>query len=214
MCLMAIEFSDVKTVVQGGMSLASSSKSGYAEMRVFLRTGPATAREYLHLAFANMLDAPESIAAFAKKYGPIIAPGTGDDHGPHDPHDITLALGFRDRLRQAWAGNKEALASIQRSIKHLRATISVTGTRIEIEPRESWVAAYLLFLQDQSDGKPGICANPECAAPYFIRKRNTQKFCEAGPCVTYGARQRANKWWHEHGEDWRETQQKKSKGRK
>jgi hypothetical protein len=208
---MATGNADVKAVAQGGSKLASSSKSGYAEMRVFLRTGPATAREYLHVAFANMLDAPEAIAAFTKKYGPIISPGLGDENGPHDPHDLKVARAYRNGLRAAWAGDKEALAGIQRAVKHLLATIRVTGTRIEIEPRESWVAAYLLFLQDHSADKPSICANPECAAPYFIRKRSTQKYCEAGPCVAYGARQRANKWWGQHGDDWRETQQKESK---
>jgi hypothetical protein len=203
-----------KVVAQGGLNLASSSKNGYTEMRVFLRTGPATALECLHIAFANLRDEPEAIAAFAKKYGPIVVPGLGDEHGPHEAHDLKVARAYRNGLRAAWAGDKEAVAGIQRAVKHLLATISVTGTRIEIEPRESWVAAYLLFLQDQSEGKPGICANPECAAPYFIRKRNTQKFCEAGPCVAYGARLRANKWWHEHGDDWRESNQKSTKGRK
>lgn len=192
------------------MNLASSSKNGYAEMRVFLRTGPATAREYLHVAFANMLDAPEAVAAFVRKYGPIVSEGTGDEYGAYEAHDLKVSRATRDSLRAAWSGDKEAIARVKRGVKHLRATITVNNGRIEIEPRESWVAAYLLFLQDYSEGKPGICANPECVAPYFIRKRNTQKYCEAGPCVAYGARQRANKWWNEHGDDWRGTQQKKS----
>lgn len=193
--------------------MASSSKTGYTEMRAFLRTGPSTAHEYLHVAFANLHDAPEAFAAFVKKYGPIVSEGTGDEHGPYEAHDLKVSRAMRDSLRAAWAGNKEAIAGVQRAVKHLRATITVTGGRVEIEPRESWVAAYLLFLQDHSEGKPGICANPECAAPYFIRKRNTQKYCEAGPCVEYGARQRANRWWHEHGDAYREQQQK-TKGRK
>ncbi len=209
--LMARDFTSVKTVAQGGRNLASSTKSGYTEMRVFLQTGPATAREYLHVAFANMLDAPEAIAAFVKKYGPIVSEGTGDEHGPWEAHDLKISRAMRDGLRTAWAGEKEAVARVQRAVKHLLATITVNGTRIEIHPRESWVAAYLLFLQDYSEGKPGICANPECAAPYFIRKRNTQKYCDAGPCLAYGARQRANKWWGEHGGDWRESKTKKSK---
>jgi len=208
MCLMATDFITVKTVAQGGCKLASSTKSGYAEMRVFLRTGPATAREYLHVAFANMRDEPESIAAFVKRWGPIVAPGLGDDH------DLKLARAFRHALRAAWAGDKAALEMMQRHVGKVIATIRVSGGRIEVEPAETWVTAYLLFLQDHSEDRPGICANPECVAPYFIRKRNTQKYCEAGPCVAYSARQRANKWWHEHGDEWREVSQKSTKGRK
>jgi hypothetical protein len=183
-------------------------------MRVFLRTGPATAREYLHVAFANMLDAPEAIAAFVKKYGPIVSEGTGDEHGPYEAHDLKVSCAMRDSLRAAWSGDKEAIARVQRAVKHLRATITANNGRIEITPRESWIAACLLFLQDQHEGRAAVCANPDCAAPFFIRKRSTQKFCEAGPCVAYGSRQRANKWWHQHGDEWRESNQKSTKGRK
>ena len=178
-------------------------------MRAFLRTGPATAREYLHGAFANFRDEPEAVAAFVRRWGPIVAPGLGDEH------DLKVTRAFRDGLRAAWAGNKDAVARVQKNVANLRATITVTGARVEIVPAEQWLTAYLLFIQDQHAGKTAVCANPDCVAPYFIRKRRTQKFCEAGPCVGYGARQRSNKWWHTHGDEWRESKQQKSnKGRK
>jgi hypothetical protein len=201
---MARENTDVKSVAQGRTALASS-KAGYAQIKVWLRTGPPAAKEALHVAFANLRDEPEAIDAFVKRWGPVVTPWNGD------AHDLQMARAFRHTLRAAWAGDKAALEMAQRHVAKVVATIRVTGSRIEVEAAEQWVTAYLLFIQDGHAGRTAVCENPECVAPYFVRKRNTQKFCEAGPCVAYGARLRANKWWHEHGDDWRETQQKKSK---
>lgn len=43
------------------------------------------------------------------------------------------------------------------------------------------------------------CANPDCAVPYFIAKRKSQRFCELGECTRYAQNQYALKWWKEKG---------------
>lgn len=54
------------------------------------------------------------------------------------------------------------------------------------------------------------CGNPDCVVPYFIVKRQSQKFCERGECTRYAQNQYALKWWREkHG-----TQAQTTEGRK
>src|SRR5206468_12985559 len=42
-----------------------------------------------------------------------------------------------------------------------------------------------------------VCANPDCAVPYFLAKRSTQKYCEAGVCVHEASKEYKRKWWRE-----------------
>jgi len=39
------------------------------------------------------------------------------------------------------------------------------------------------------------CENPECAVPYFLAKRTTQKYCERGECTRYALRKKAREHW-------------------
>ena len=43
-----------------------------------------------------------------------------------------------------------------------------------------------------------ICANPDCAAPYFIAKRKDQTVCDAEVCKAEKQRQHALNWWREN----------------
>jgi hypothetical protein len=43
-----------------------------------------------------------------------------------------------------------------------------------------------------------FCANPDCAAPYFIAKRKDQTVCDAGICKAEKQRQHALRWWNEN----------------
>jgi hypothetical protein len=42
------------------------------------------------------------------------------------------------------------------------------------------------------------CANPDCAAPYFIAKRKDQTVCDAEICKAEKQRQHALNWWREN----------------
>lgn len=162
------------------------------------------AKQPLHVEFANLRDEPEAIMAFTKRWR---SPGV--DNEP----DVKRTLLLRDVLRGAWRGDKSCLDGGP-IMSVIFAAIHVTAERIEVKPSQLVETASLLFMRDRLQGKTAICENPECPAPYFLRKRKTQKFCEAGPCVEYGARLRANKWWHAHGDEWREQRRNKSGGKK
>ena len=43
-----------------------------------------------------------------------------------------------------------------------------------------------------------LCANADCAAPYFIAKRKDQTVCDAEICKAEKQRAHALKWWHEN----------------
>ena len=43
-----------------------------------------------------------------------------------------------------------------------------------------------------------ICANADCAAPYFVAKRKDQTVCDAEICKAEKQRQHALKWWNEN----------------
>jgi hypothetical protein len=129
---------------------------------------------------------------------------------------------YRDILREAWrtdpkklnlfenlAGNErsEVLGSIPQALisihddvaRHMKTTWEFKKGGIQITPDNLWTTICILFLRDHAAGRTGICANPSCAAPYFLKRRKTQKFCEAGVCTAYAQRQYANSWWQREG---------------
>ena len=51
------------------------------------------------------------------------------------------------------------------------------------------------------------CPNPHCAAPHFIAKRRSQKYC-SDLCSLPAQREFKRAWWDEHGKGWRAERQK------
>jgi hypothetical protein len=54
------------------------------------------------------------------------------------------------------------------------------------------------------------CDNPDCAAPYFIAAKRSQKYCST-PCSQFGQRESKQRWWEENGRRWRADRAKRSK---
>src|SRR6266436_4646143 len=48
-----------------------------------------------------------------------------------------------------------------------------------------------------------VCNNPECSAPFFLAKRNDQKYCENDECIHYAQRKYALEWWNREGKQLR-----------
>lgn len=45
------------------------------------------------------------------------------------------------------------------------------------------------------------CKNPECPAPYYLRRRRDQKYCTANDeCARFAGRQAARRYWHSKGQ--------------
>jgi hypothetical protein len=87
--------------------------------------------------------------------------------------------------------------------------------QIYLETGDLWKLISYLFLCDFAAKKVGYCGNPDCAAPYYLKKRKDQKFCtgaaraetgatssadespDSGSCTAYAQRQYAKNWWRE-----------------
>jgi hypothetical protein len=110
-------------------------------------------------------------------------------------------------LRKAWMGESSIADADTETVD-----ITVNGYgKLEIITTDLWKFISLLFLLYANAGKLGTCANPDCVAPYFIKKRRTQKFCEAGPCTAYAARQYTKQWWDSKGKKRRDKKQAKAR---
>jgi hypothetical protein len=173
-----------------------------------------------HLAFANLLaDKPEAAEAFTKRYG-ILSRHYVDREDP-DQNKFTIDsasfLVWRDNLRVAWQGDSVGIIDFEAQVEQGFDTDVVVAWRyVQLRPKDLWASICFLFLWDLKAGKLGFCENPDCPAPYFRKKRTTQKFCEAGPCVAYAQRQYSLDWWNRVGKKRRDkkaktTQHKRSK---
>lgn len=134
------------------------------------------------------------------------APNLAEEFGEQNAEKLFTAVGgglvvsIRDILRDAWQGSEYALVSIHNQVaRYGLSTWEFKSGHIEIVPDSLWTTICILFLRDHAAGRTGYCANPGCASPYFLKKRRTQKYCEAGPCVQYAQRQYALRWWNKDG---------------
>jgi len=84
---------------------------------------------------------------------------------------------------------------------------------IDLTTNDLWSFIGYLFLRHFVAGKIGVCGNPDCLVPYYLKSRSSQKYCESGPCTEYAHRQYALNWWHETGEKRRTKKRRKSQGR-
>ena len=171
---------------------------------------PQRKNEQPHEALANMGDAHAASQAFAACWGGLweekqakAVEATGEEL-----EGIYRAL--RDNLRSAWRNDKDAIARLE-GMAGVHFRWHFKGKKTELIPEDLWTAIVLLFLRDHALGRTAICANPNCTSPHFVRKRSSQKYCESGPCVEFGARLRANLWWAKHGNAWREKKRKGGK---
>jgi hypothetical protein len=61
----------------------------------------------------------------------------------------------------------------------------------------------------KSAGKLRHCHNPSCAAPYFVARRRSQKYCCAD-CTMPGQRELKRHWWQKNGNEWRKNRIQKA----
>ena len=176
-----------------------------------------------HIAFANLrVEDPQSAAAFIKQYGVLLYE---DRHEKKPSHDAGFRKAFNERgddlaafqgfLRLAWDGEHANFSTIEDQVEAGIVTrVHVDGGIVSLETPALWTFICFSFLLDFTAGKLGICENPDCPAPYFKKKRKTQKYCEAGPCVAFAQRQYALHWWNTKGKKRREKQQAERQNRK
>lgn len=140
--------------------------------------------------------------------------------------DIAEVARLQNTLRRAWLfppelGTGEPMMGVQEEIgwdlvdEHSFALSIFPGYRYDtvlLSTDDLWKYISYSFLRHFSAGKIGVCENPGCPAPYFLKGRRDQKYCELGPCTEYAHRQYALKWWREKGQR-RRAKKRKSQGR-
>lgn len=174
-----------------------------------------------HVAFANLLaEKPEAVEHFTRRFGVLDHLYMDEDDPKGDKFTIDSAtfVHKQDLLRRAWRyissrddreGNAAALGEIEGEVEEGFDTDVVVAYRhVVLRPKDLWASVSFLFLWDFKAQKLGFCDNPECPAPFFRKKRKTQKFCEQGPCVAYAQRQYSLDWWNRVG---KKRRKKKSK---
>jgi hypothetical protein len=70
-------------------------------------------------------------------------------------------------------------------------------------------AVYELFRKSRL---ARVCANPDCAAPYFIASRASQQYCSDG-CAEVFQRESKRQWWEKRGKEWRRNRSRRKRGK-
>ena len=174
--------------------------------------------EQPHEAFANLQDDPEALTEFRKRFMPMVSTPKGIPRVirggaelPSDksvggsvelpfeaPGSAQVVRDLRNEFRKAWRGDRDAIMWIQYVLNRQVFSFTAPKHRITLEPKTLYGTVCLLFLRDHLAGKLAICTNPDCQSPYFVRKRNTQKYCESGPCKEQAQREQKREWWTRH----------------
>ena len=165
------------------------------QVRAETRRHQAKRRKDMLIALANLRD--DGCAFFRRK---LICP----DH-PLMKEDRAIVQ-FRDDLRKLWRRDRDYEAVLGHWVNICRMKTQWTwvvpawadGT-YSVEPNYNLDLLALAIAAGEWMAKMAVCCNPECPAPYFLKKRTTQRFCERGPCVEYGQQQHALSWWRRVG---------------
>ncbi len=213
-------------IIEGTTETERASVPGWDEPphRVFANLPAAEAK--LQPAMEPRPIQPAAAQAFIEKYG-VMLNRLGLPAGFRvNSRDLSFAQSL---LRRAWQGDAAAIVPLQtvgvksdsilqteRAIEEAqpRVEASVLARGIELTASDLWSFICVLFLRDHAAGRTGVCVNPDCPAPYFLKRRRTQKFCEAGTCVAHAQRQYALRWWNIEGKKRRARKQAKAKRRK
>jgi hypothetical protein len=122
---------------------------------------------------------------------------------------------LQEELRGAWDNDwklhKAYVGGVQEQIEFGTTVTVRSGGSVVLTTADPWTFICFLFLQDFVAGRVGFCGNPDCPAPYFRKKRRTQKYCEQGPCVQYAQRQYSLDWWNRKGKKIREKKAKSAR---
>jgi hypothetical protein len=163
-------------------------------------TGIKTKKPVSGLADAKLME------AFVKRYG--VVSGEIREDGTFD-EDAVHFTDAQDTLRKAWMGDASAIQEIKQQVKDaLEVNPSVRAKGLELTTDNLWNFICVLFLLDEAAGKVGACGNPECASPYFLRKRKDQKYCGCEQCSAYAQQRYALGWWDRKGYELRAKRSK------
>jgi hypothetical protein len=168
----------------------------------------------------------KAVQKFVQTYGLLSAEDLPDltamvSDGAVDPRfheDLSSFASAQELLRRAWAGDTSVVdihlnTELDEGFELLAFEVNRPKSEVLLETLDLWKFTCFLFLVDYAKGRTRLCANPTCPAPYFLKRRITQKFCELGTCTEFAQRQYALRWWHAKGKV-KQTESKGSRGKK
>ncbi|MBZ5698675.1 MAG: hypothetical protein LAN18_09030 [Acidobacteriia bacterium] len=144
---------------------------------------------------------PKAVEKFITTYG--VFHGARKDH-PAFAQNIAEVADRQSVLRRAW------LIGIGGDFEGRAFRVGFFPSHVSLTTDDLWQFICYLFKCDDWDEKIGVCGNPGCSAPYFVKKRIDQKYCEKGACTDYAHQQHALKWWRETGQRRRAKKRGKS----
>ncbi len=146
---------------------------------------PIQGEEGPHVDLANLNDDLESVRKFALRWG---------GERVRTKAQAKRYLEARDHLRAMWRRRDKPNNDVWNLARFL-TDLEVVKHGVAFVISNLWVAIPMLFLKDQERNRTAICINRKCPRPYFIRRRKTQKYCEAGPCLARAQREQKREWW-------------------
>ena len=195
----------------------TSSKAGRYKITAQLTMGKAPkSGEPPHAELANVAGDAASTWAFFDRWGPLHAENLTSPEQAERLRAAGVECPFisseqRDHLRKAWEGDSNSLDYIRLSAgQYMKFDWRFNDRDIELVPHDLWSTVCLLFLRDQAANRIAICENPDCYSPYFVKRRSSQKFCDAGACTQFAQRKYARDWWGAHGEQQRQERRKEA----
>jgi hypothetical protein len=173
-----------------------------------------------HVAFANVnLDDPMAAITFTETYGTLysgwtLGTGTSPSEGEFRIAKCDLQAA-QTVLREAWRGSPSDIVSLEGAVEEgIEANVLVHAASVELSTNGLSPFIDFLFLRDLAGDKIGVCLNPDCLAPYFVRRRKTQKFCDSKACAAFAARKYAKRWWDDRGSRLRKKSRRKQRRRR
>ena len=184
---------EVTLPINPGWMLAGSVDIRHKDNAVLGTVGtdlanPMRWKEPPHVILANLGYTPsqpggvatiEEVRRFVKKVGPVAKFSQGPEAGNQFEINVELFGYMQDSLRNAWLLKDARRLWLQRGFENLdNFPVSWATGGIELRPADCWTYIRLLLMRDLIEKRARVCANQSCPAPYFIARRNNQKFCE------------------------------------
>jgi hypothetical protein len=179
-------------------------------IREKLEQGITEAEQTIHELRSKGLEKTSQVGLFAAN--PSVFPP--DPNGLYFYENASEFTRTQALLRKAWTGDEAAIRSIEGETAGGLEVCSSVKYGISLTAKTLWSLICVLFLRDHAAGRTSVCRNPECPAPYFLKRRSTQKFCDSQTCTAYAQRQYALRWWREEGSARRSKERNKSRNRR
>ena len=194
--------------------MKSSSKI-YARVPVVLKASGEP-----HADLANIGDSAQREAQFFRVWRKLFEVKTSDTKDPQlfprEALDKLQGFSFgsivakRDLLRKAWAGDSSALNLLHGDVEQAaQVKLHFQKKEFQIVVEDFWPVVAGLFLIDYEAGRTGVCENPDCEMPYFIKRRSTQVLCQSETCIHWKQKKFKTDYWHRTGSKQRAKQNRK-----